>query len=113
MFINTDKYDYKKCAEVYEFYACADGGEVNAIDLSQTYSLGSRVKVKNFDGYFGEELIDKNDVHYGWELGNFFVSGYTDEVTSSDGNIVFLKNAGDKVTLWFKLDQDINCKRLI
>ena len=109
LFINTDKYDYKKCAEVYEFYACADGGEVNAIDLSQTYSLGSRVKVKNFDGYFGEELIDKNDVHYGWELGNFFVSGYTDEVTSSDGNIVFLKNVGDKVTLWFKLDQDINC----
>ena len=78
------------------------------VDPNQTYSLGTKVRVKNFDGYFGEELIDKNDVHYGWDLGNFFVSGYTDEVTDADGNMVFLKNVGDKVTLWFKLNQNIN-----
>ena len=41
-------------------------------------------------------------------LGNFFVSGYTDKVTDTNGNVVFLKNDGDKVTLWFKLEQDIN-----
>lgn len=108
LFINTDKYDYKKYAEVYEFYACTNSGETDAVDLDQTYSLGKKVRVENFDGYFGEEAIEKEDIHYGWEIGNFFVSGYTDEVSSSDGNMVFLKNVGDKVTLWFNLNQDIN-----
>lgn len=108
LFINTDKYDFKKCAEVYEFYAYTNSGETNVVDPNQTYSLGTKVRAKNFDGYFGEELIDKNDVHYGWELGNFFISGYTDKVTNADGNMVFLKNVGDKVTLWFKLNQNIN-----
>ncbi len=108
LFINTDKYEYKKCAEVYEFYAYMDSGETDVVDPNQTYNLGEKVKVKNYDGYFGEELIDKNDVHYGWELGDFFVSGYTDEVADADGNVVFLKNVGDKVTLWFKLNQNIN-----
>lgn len=108
LFINTDKYDYKKYAEVYEFYAYTNSGETNVADPNQTYSLGTKVRAKNFDGYFGEKLIDKNDVHYGWDLGTFFVSGYTDEVTDADGNIVFLKNVGDKVTLWFNLNQNIN-----
>lgn len=108
LFINTDKYDYKKCAEVYELYAYTNSGEANAADPNQTFSMGTKVRVKNFDGYFGEEQIDKNDIHYGWNLGNFFVSGYTDEVTDADGDMVFLKNVGDKVTLWFKLNQNIN-----
>lgn len=109
LFINTDKYDWKKYAEVYEFYAGTNSDETAKIDPNQTYTLGSKVKVKNFDGYFGEKTIDENDIHYGWELGNFFVSGYTDKIENSSGNIVFLKNIGDRVTLWFKLNQDINC----
>lgn len=108
LFINTDKYDYKKCAEVYEFYAYTDSGEKDVVDYSQTYNLGKKVRVKNFDGYFGEELIKQGDSHYGWELGNFFVSGYTDKVVKDDGSVVFLKNVGDKVTLWFNLIQNIN-----
>ena len=108
LFINTDKYEYKKCAEVYEFYAYTDSGEADVTDPNQTYSLGTKTKVDNFDGYFGEKLIDKKDMHYGWELGNFFVSGYTDEVSDIEGNMVFLKNVGDKVTLWFKLNQNID-----
>ncbi len=108
LFINKDKYDYKKCAEIYEFYAYTDSGENNVTDPNQTYSMGSKTRAKNFDGYFGEGLIDKDDIHYGWDLGNFFVSGYTDEVKDDDGNMVFLKNVGDKVTLWFKLNQNID-----
>ena len=108
LFINTDKHDYKKCVEVYEFYAFTDSGDADVLDPNQTYSLGSKVRVENFDGYSGEETIDKEDVHYGWELGNFFVSGYTDEVAGSDGTMVFLKNVGDKVTLWFNLNENIN-----
>lgn len=108
LFINTDKYNYKKCAEVYEFYAYTDSGENNVEDSKQTYSLGSKVKTKNFDGYFGEKAIDKSDIHYGWELGSFFVSGYTDKIAAASEDVVFLKNVGDKVTLWFKLNQNIN-----
>ena len=36
------------------------------------------------------------------------MSGFTDKVKESDGNVVFLKNVGDKVTLWFNLKQNIN-----
>ena len=109
-FINTDKYENKKVIEVYEFFAFTESGE-NSIDYSKTYRLGSRVRVKNFDGYFGEELIEKDDIHYGWELGDFFVSGYTDEIVKEDTSIVLLKNVGDKVTLWFKLNENINALR--
>lgn len=108
LFVNRDKYDYKKYTEVYEFYAYRDSSESDGADLNQTYSLGTKVKAKNFDGYFGEKLIDEDDIHYGWDIGNFFVSGYTDEVKADDGNMVFLKNVGDKVTLWFKLNQNID-----
>ena len=108
LFINPDKFDYKKCAEVYEFYAYTDTSSSNTGTTNETYNLGSKVRVADFDSYFGEESITKDDAHYGWDLGNFFVSGYTDEVKGPDGNMVFLKNVGDKVTLWFRLNQDIN-----
>lgn len=108
LFINTDKYDYRKCVEVYEFYAYTDSGETNESVSGQTYSLGEKVRSKNFDGYSGEKAIDRDDMHYGWNLGNFFVSGYTDEVLGTDGHITFLKNVGDQVTLWFNLSENIN-----
>lgn len=106
-FVNTDKYDYKKHAEIYEFYAHTNSGDETVSDPSQTYRLGEKVRTKNFDGYSGEDTIEKSDLHYGWELGNFFVSGYTEEIVKGD-NVVFLKNVGDKVTLWFNLAQNIN-----
>lgn len=106
-FVDTDKFDYKKYAEVYEFYAYTGSNEKETIDYSQTYNIGSRVRTKNFDGYYGEENIAKNDIHYGWDLGNFFISGYTDKRVSND-EVVLLKNVGDKVTLWFNLSQNID-----
>ncbi len=106
--LDTSKYDYQKHAEVYEFYAAANSSESSASDPSQTYSLGSKVKVDNFDGYFGSQTIGKDDIHYGWDLGNFYISGYTDKLTDSDGEMVFLKNVGDKVSLQFNLKQNID-----
>lgn len=108
LFIDTDKFDYRKYAEVYEFYAYADTTEHEKIDYSQTYNIGSKIRVKEFDGYYGKEDISKDDIHYGWDLGNFFVSGYTDKRVNDNVDVVFLKNLGDKVTLWFNLSQDIN-----
>lgn len=85
------EFDYKKYAEVYEFYAYTDSGEKEVLDYAQTYNIGSKVRVEEFDGYYGEKTIEKNDPHYGWDLGNFFVSGYTDKRVNDNGNVVFLK----------------------
>lgn len=109
LFVNRDKYDYKKFCEVYEFYAFTDTKEGASSD--QTYSLGSKVRVADHDSYFGSKTIDKKDDHYGWDLGKFFVSGYTDQVKNAGGDVVFLKNVGDKVTLWFKLNENIDALR--
>lgn len=60
------------------------------------------------NGYSGSSKIDEDDPHFGWKLGEFYVSGFTSEVNDENGNPVFLKTVGDKVTLWFNLQQDIN-----
>lgn len=108
LFVPVKDYEYRKIAEVYEFYAYATSSEKDVTTSEQTYALGEKTRVKEFDGYSGSSEIKKDDVHYGWDIGQFFVSGYTDKVKESDGNVVFLKNVGDTVTLWFNLQQDIN-----
>ena len=61
-------------------------------------------------GYTGTDPIDSDDPHFGWSLGRFYVTGYTQGPDSmSAGDPVFLKNAGDTVALWFRLDQQIDC----
>ena len=78
-------------------------------DSSLKYSLGTKNRVDKVNGYAGTKTITDSDPHYGWDLGNFFVSGYTSYEKDSEGNLVFLKNVGDEITLWFNLKQDINC----
>lgn len=106
--VKTDKYETKHYAEVYEFYVRSDKANSNYIASGQTYNLGEKVRVKKFDSFSGEEAIDAKDIHYGWDLGNFLVSGFTQKTTDESGNPVFLKNVGDKVTLGFRLKQNIN-----
>ncbi len=108
LFINTDKYEYKKCAEVYDFYACTSLTVQEETSTNQKFNLGSAVRCEHFKGYDGEKAIEKGDPHYGITLGQFFVSGYTDTAVDKDNNQVFLKNVGDKVTLWFNLKENIN-----
>ncbi len=105
----SDITDEKKVAEVYEFYAVSSEVEGNTTSAAATprKELGQKVNTGKDNGYSGNNAIDKNDPHYGWNLGTFVVNGYTRE-TSSNGTPVFLKNVGDKVTLWFTLTQDIN-----
>lgn len=111
LFINTDKYDYKKFAEVYEFYAHRDSEQSSSDVQSTPYELGKRVRVADFENYSGEQPIDANDPHKDWDLGQFYVSGYTSDRTHEDDGLVFLKNVGDKITLSFKLKENINSLR--
>ena len=76
-------------------------------DSGQRWNLGSVINTGKDNGYSGSNVIDLDDPHYGWTLGQFYVSGYTQHTTDSDGD-VFLKNVGDEVELHFELLQDID-----
>lgn len=80
---------------------------VNAEETKNEYRLGELYNTGKDNGYSERNSINKDDVHYGWTMGEFFVTGFTRQILDNDGTPVFLKNAGDKVTLWFDLQQDI------
>ncbi len=106
--VKTDKIEYIKRAEVYEFYLHDAVQSVSDTNM-KTRALGTLVRAEKEDnGYSGEKTIDIKDPHYGWELGQFFVSGYTRATRDDSGNPVFLKNVGDQITLWFNLKQNID-----
>ena len=79
-------------------------------DLNRYYlGTDSLVNAGKDTGYSKKDAITEKDSHFGWRLGSFYVSGYTRVVDDNTENPVFLKTVGDKVTLWFSLEQDINC----
>lgn len=108
LFINTSKYEIKKYAEVYKFYA---GYRENSnVANGKLYNYGAGA-LSNFtqcsekNNYSGKVNIDKKNPHFGWDIGNFCLSGYTD---NGDDNDVYLKTVGNKVKLTFTLKQDID-----
>lgn len=111
LFIDTSDYDQRKNAEVYEFYASYKdkGNEISG--KKYTYYVGTKdgnkwtTRTKKND-YVGAVEIDSKDPHYGWNLGAFCLSGYTDIGDSDD---IYLKTVGNKIKLSFNLEQDINC----
>ena len=110
LFVNVDNFEYKKCVELYQFYLI-DNDEMlgNVAKPSDTpkKELGSKVKTQEDKGFSGTEIIDKKDPHYGWDIGTFYINGYTRETKDTDETPVFIKKVGDRVTLWFDLKQDI------
>lgn len=98
----------KEIAEVYDFYAY-DSTVDRTLQLNENdaYVFDEVYRTETFEGYSGAKEITNDDPHSGWKLGSFYVSGYTDE-RDIDGTPVFLKEAGDKATLWFHLNYDIN-----
>ena len=72
-----------------------------------TLKLGSAVNAGHDTGYANRDDLNKDDPHYGWPLGRFMMSGYT-ECNDEGSRPVFLKSPGDSITLWFDLMQDID-----
>ena len=72
------------------------------------WNMGSVVNTGKDNGYSGNNSIKKDDPHYGWTLGQFYVDGYSGRETDENGNPIFLKNVGDEVRLMFDLQQDIS-----
>lgn len=105
--IKKDDKEYKKYAETYEFYAVnSEEQKLGNPTSTPRKELGEKIGVKKDTGYSEEIKIDTKNPHYGWDIGTFFVNGYTRE-TTFEGKTMFLKNVGDKVTLWFNLEKDI------
>ncbi len=59
------------------------------------------------NGYEKTDPIKNNDPHFGWSLGRFMMSGYTEVKESADGP-VFMKTPGDNLILWFDLAENID-----
>ncbi len=102
---------WENYAEVYTFYLVNDSentGNTTSAATTPRKEMGEKVNTGKDNGYSGKLAITSDDPHYGWDIGTFTVNGYTRETV--DGDVpVFLKNVGDKVTLWFTLKQDIKC----
>ena len=110
-FINVDDKWQKKYAEVYEFYVVNSKEQGNSDpSASPKMNLGSKINTGKENGFSGDEGINNKDPHLGWDIGNFYINGYTKDMKDPDDpkNIIILKNLGDKVTLWFDLTQDID-----
>lgn len=102
------KYDYRERVEVYKVYLESET-EYYHKDNDNRLTLGTTVNAGGSNGFSETNSINSKDFQYGWDLGNFFVSGYSDKKEGKDGNPVFLKNVGDRISLNYKLLQDINC----
>lgn len=72
-----------------------------------TRKIGAAVNAGHDTGFANKDEIKNGEPHYGWSLGRFMMSGYT-EMKEEGNRPVFLKTPGDSVTLWFDLTQDIN-----
>ena len=75
---------------------------------AEEYQFSGSKNCGDDDGFTEPSDIKKDDNHYGWEIGNFIVSGYTRVENGDTENPIFLKNVGDTVKLSFILNQDIN-----
>lgn len=112
-FISKKNYEYKKTAEVYEFYLIDSLDNLSGVTLPNATprkELGQRINTGKDNGFSGNESITDKDPHFGWNIGTFYLNGYT-EVIDGNEEPIFLKTVGDRATLWFHLEEDINCLR--
>lgn len=110
LFFDTKNYDTKDIVEVYDFYIIDVNTEKSSLtfDTERRYEFKDKINTGKDNGYSGNEPIDNKDPHMGWDIGKFAINGYTQQITSADGNVIFLKTVGDDITLWFSLSQNIN-----
>lgn len=104
LFVDTSDYKYKKYADVYEFYAAYKEKSDENTGKKFYYNTTDYTKSTKKNDYVGNNRIDSKDPHYGWNLGSFCLSGYTDTGDTSD---IYFKTVGNKVRLTYNLDQDI------
>ena len=104
LFVDTSDYEYKKYADIYEFYAVYKEKPVENTGKKYYYNTTDNTKSTKKNDYVGNDRIDSKDPHYGWNLGSFCLSGYTDTGDTPD---IYLKTVGNRIRLSYNLEQDI------
>lgn len=111
--ITQKNYEDKKYAEIYEFYlidSLENVGDKTLPTATPRKELGKRINTGKDNGFSGNEAITDKDPHFGWDIGTFYLNGYTrEQIVAGNEEPIFLKTVGDRVTLWFHLQEDINC----
>lgn len=104
------EFEYDRVAEVYTIYAYNQNTINNDSTKEKTkYVLSDNSKwCRQFLGYADVAEIPVDDIHYNWKLGDFLASGHTDVIKDNENNPVILKNVGDQIKLWFRLEQNID-----
>ncbi len=79
------------------------------LGISVYYFTSTVVNAGVDTGYSKSHEIAGDDVHFGWQMGRFFMSGFTRVTDNETDNPIFIKTLGDSITLWFDIEQDIDC----
>lgn len=112
--IKTD-YDYREHVEVYEFYIIDKAENAQAAKPTDMpkYNLNSEPVNAGVDSEYAKiDAVSSEDILKGCEIGQFYINGFSGNAhfykgdESEKENPIFLKNVGDKVTLWFDLKQE-------
>lgn len=104
----ADKNSYQKHAEVYEFYVYSPDAQKEASSINAKPKKEINPELEQIDaekGFSDEADAFVMDSHS--DVGGFIINGFSGRVhNDKDGTPVFLKNVGDKVTLWFGMNTD-------
>ena len=109
--VSKKNYEYKKYAEIYDFYlidSYNNSSKATSPEATPKKELGKKINTGKDNGFSGNKPITNKDPHFGWDIGTFYLNGYTREQPTTENEVpIFLKTVGDKVTLWFNLNEDI------
>ena len=95
------------CAAVIALVVAPVLSFADEVDES-VYYIGSAVNAGLDTGYSESAEFSRDDWHFGWDLGQFMVIGFTSMAENEQSCPVFLKTEDDKIRLSFKLSQNID-----
>ena len=106
--VKIPKTEEKEQVEIYQFYAYdVTVDQEEKLDPKASYEFGDVYRVDSQDGFSNPVRIKGDDPHIDWTVGKFYISGYT--AVRMDGDVpVFLKVPGDRASLWFNLEQELD-----
>lgn len=87
--------------------ALGEGGLFGADKKIQQHYVNATT-MKSDNTYKKRETIKNGDKHFGLELGQFVISGYTRIEDDGQGNVLVIKGEDDEIHLTFDLRKDID-----
>lgn len=116
--VSKEQYSYCEHLEVYHFYIVNEAENAKSAKATDTPKFEFKCEPVNAGvnkEYSDSTVIDSEDRNRGCQIGQFYINGFSGNAhyytldENKKENPIFLKNVGDKVTLWFRLNQkDIN-----